>query len=92
MHLPTFLTIKTDGRGNKDGEEMGKKFIFCPKAAVMTQCSEQESSEVTEIGQDRRMDFQPQGFCLLSIVVVCSVVVVFLRKKRGSSPKVFIYI
>lgn len=30
-HLPTFLTIKTDGRGNKDGGEMGKNLFFVQK-------------------------------------------------------------
>lgn len=60
----------------------------------MPQRSERESSGVTGVGQGRRVDFQPQGFCLfalLSVVVVCFVVVSFLRKGRGSSPKVFIY-
>lgn len=49
----------------------------------MTQRSERESSGVTGVGQGRRVDFQPQGFCLfvlLSVVVVCFVVVSFLRK------------
>lgn len=93
MQLISLLTIKTDGKEIRM-EKKCKKIFFCPKAGVMTQRPERESSGVTGVGQGRRVDFQPQGFCLfvlLSVVVVCFVVVSFLRKGRGSSPKVFIY-
>lgn len=93
MRLISFLTIKTDGKEIRM-EKKCKKIFFCPKAGVMTQRPERESSGVTGVGQGRRVDFQPQGFCLfvlLSVLVVCFVVVSFLRKGRGSSPNLFIY-